>query len=50
MACFLCMAQSSDPNFRVIHQAGVSLVTRRNSDEVDQIVVPKSCVFRELLI
>ena len=50
MACFLCMAWSSDPQFCVTHCAGVPLVTHRDSDGVDQIVVPKSSGFHELLI
>ena len=50
MAHFLCIAQSSDLQFHVKHHAGVSLVTCRNSDGVDQIVVPKSGRFYKLLI
>ena len=44
------MAWSSDPQFCVTHRAGVPLVTHYNSDGVDQIVVPKSSGFCELLI
>ena len=50
MACFLCIAQSSDPQFCVTHRAGVSFVTHNNSDGEDQIGVPKSDGFHELLI
>ena len=50
MARFLCMAWSSDPQFRVTHCSGVLLVTHCISDRVDQIVVPKSGVYHELLI
>ena len=50
MAHFLCMAWSSDPHFRVRHYAGIPLAIHHNSDEVDQIVVPKSDGFHELLI
>ena len=50
MAHFLHIAWSSDPQFRVTHRAGVPLVTCHNSDGVDQIVVPKSGGFHELLI
>ena len=44
------MAQSSDPQSHVTYHAGVSLVTHHNSDGVDQIVVPKTIGFREILI
>ena len=50
MACFLCVAWYSDSQLRVTHHAGVPLVTCRNSDGVDQIVVPKSGEFHELSI
>ena len=50
MACFLYIAWSSDQEFRMTHLAGVPLVTCCNSDGVDQIVVPKSGGFCELLI
>ena len=49
MASFLCIVRSSDPQFHVTNRAGV-LVTHPNSDGVDQIVVPKSAGFLELLI
>ena len=44
------MAWSSDPQFRVTHHAGVPIITYRNSDVVDQIMVPKSSEVHELLI
>ena len=44
------MVWSSDPQFCVKHRAGLPLVTRHNSYGVDQIVVPKSGEFHELLI
>ena len=50
MAHFLYMAWSSAPQFHMTHCAGVLLVTHRNSDGVDQIVVPQSGGFHELLI
>ena len=50
MACFLCIAWSSDPQFCVTHRVVVPLVTYHNSDGVDQIVVYKSNGFREILI
>ena len=50
MAYFLCMERSSDPQFCVTRCAGVTLVICCNSNGVDQIVVPKSSGFRELLI
>ena len=46
----LHIAWSSDPQFCVTHRARVPLVIRCNSDRVDQIVVPKSGGFHELLI
>ena len=50
MACLLCMAWSSDPQFCVTHRAGIPLVTHCNSDGLEQIVVPNSSGFHELLI
>ena len=50
MACFLYIAQSSDPQFFVAHYTGVQFVTHYNFDAVYQIVVPKSGGFCELLI
>ena len=50
MAYFLCMARSSDPQLRVTHHTGVPLDTHHNSNEVDQIVVPKNSGFHEILI
>ena len=50
MARFLHMTRSSDSQFYVIHFAGVPLVIHHNSNGVDQIVVPKSGGFHELLI
>ena len=42
--------RSSDPQFHVTHRARVPLVTRHNSDGVDQIMVSKSGGFCELLL
>ena len=50
MAHFLHLAWFKDPQFCVIHHARVPLITHQNSDGVDQIVVPKSGGFCELLI
>ena len=50
MARFLHIAWSSEPKFRVTHHAVVLLVTHHNSNGVNQIVVPKSSGFSELLI
>ena len=50
MARFLRIAWSSDPQFRVTCRTGVFFTKHRNSDEVDQIVVPKSVGFHELHI
>ena len=50
MACFLCMAWSSDLKFCVTHRAEVSHVICHNSNGVNQIVVPKSGEFHEFLI
>ena len=44
------MAWSSDPQFCMTYYSGVPLVTCRNSDVVDQIVVPKSGGFCKFLI
>ena len=47
---FLTHGIVSDPQFYMTHCAGIPLVTRCNSDGVDQTVVPKSGGFHELLI
>ena len=44
------MAWSSGPQFFITHHAVVPLVTCRNSDRVDQIVVQKSCGFPNTLV
>ena len=49
MAHFLCISRFSDAQFYVTHYAGAPLVTHHNLDGVDQIVVPKSGRFYELL-
>ena len=50
MAHLLCIAQFSDLQFYVTYHAGVLLVTCCNSNKVDQIAIPKSSGFYELLI
>ena len=50
MACFLYIAWSSDLQFHVTYYSGVSLIVHRNYNRLDQIVVPKSRGFHELLI
>ena len=50
MAPLFHIAQPSDPHFCATHRAGVPLVIQSNSDGVDQIVVPKSGGFGEILI
>ena len=50
MACFLHIAYSNDPQFRVAHRSGVIFSESRNYDEVYQVVVTKSSGFHDIHI